>query len=74
MILRKENEFELRVLIGTVIGTISYVGFLINSLSDVNSEDLMVKTDIQRKRAKDLYDFRCFIQLLMRKWNILLKR
>ena len=67
MILRKENEFELRVLIGTVIGTISYVGFLINSLSDVNSEDLMVKTDIQRKRAKDLYDFRCSIQLLMMK-------
>ena len=33
MISRKENEFELRVLIGTVIGTISYVvGFLINSL------------------------------------------
>ena len=33
VILGKENEFELRVLIGTVIGTISYVvGFLINSL------------------------------------------
>ena len=33
VILRKENEFELRVLIGTVIGTISYVvGFLINSI------------------------------------------
>ena len=67
MILRKENEFELRVLIGTVIGTISYVGFLINSLSDVNLEDLTVKTDIQRKRVRDLYDFRYSIQLLMRK-------
>lgn len=67
MILRKENEFELRVLIGTVIGTISYVGFLINSLSDVNSEESTAKTDIQRKRARDLYDFRCSIQLLMRK-------
>ena len=33
VILRKENEFELSVLIGTVIGTISYVvGFLINSI------------------------------------------